>query len=234
MSRIGIVLQARMSSSRLPGKVLKPLCGRPMLARIIERLQSCRRPSIVVLATSDRVEDDPVAALGAALGVAVFRGPLNDVLERYRACAQAHDLDAVVRATGDNPFVDCEEVDRLVDYFLAEKLEYANAFTSFGSGLPVGIGTEIMSRAALECSAREGLAPHHREHVNEYIQENPVLFPQAVLPAPDHKYAPDLSFTVDTPEQFAEAEALLSAFLADNSLGRISTPWLIARAKSVS
>jgi spore coat polysaccharide biosynthesis protein SpsF len=231
MSRTGIVLQARMSSSRLPGKVLKPLCGRPMLAWIIDRLRLCRHADTVILATSERSDDDPVAALAIQAGIAVFRGSLDDVLDRFLRCAQTHDLDTIVRATGDNPFVDPEEIDRLITFFHQGRLDYAQAFPAFGSGLPIGIGTEIMSRRALARSHAEGLKPHHREHVNEYIQENPDLFPQATAPTPDHKHAPTLSVTVDTAAQFERAEDLLRRFLAENPAGQISTPWLIAHAK---
>jgi spore coat polysaccharide biosynthesis protein SpsF len=230
--RIGIILQARASSSRLPGKVLKPLCGRPMLGWIMDRLSQCRNARPLILATSDQSDDDAVAALAEQMGVAVFRGSLDDVLDRFHGCAQRHGLDAIVRATGDNPFVDAEEIDRLVEFFLAGKLAYASAFPSYGSGLPVGIGAEIFSREALETSWHDGVEPHHREHVNEYIQEHPELFPQATLTALPENTAPDLSFTVDTPEQFTDAETLLAEFLAQKPAGAITTPWLIARART--
>lgn len=230
MTRIGIVLQARASSSRLPGKVLRPILGRPMLAWIVDRLRLCREAATLVLATSDRDDDDAVAKLGAELDLPVFRGDLDDVLDRYVACARHFALDAVVRATGDNPFVDWEEADRLIRLFRAGGWDYASAFPSFGSGLPIGIGVEIMSVAALDRSWHEGTQPHHREHVNEYIQENPTLFAQTVLTAPPDKTAPDLSFTVDTAEQFAAAEALMAAHVAEGgTAGRATTPWLIAK-----
>lgn len=232
MSRTGIVLQARASSSRLPGKVLRSMLGRPMLAWVIDRLRACQESDILVLATSDRPDDDAVAMLGAQLDVPVFRGDLDDVLGRFRACAQDFELDTVLRATGDNPFVDAAEADRLVALFQSGAWSYASAFPSFGSGLPIGIGVEIIARDALERSWRDGCEPHHREHVNEYIQENPVLFPQTVLVAPPEKTAPELSFTVDTAEQFAEAEALMAAHVAEGGTpGFVTTPWLIAKTR---
>lgn len=230
MNATGIVLQARMSSSRLPGKVLKPLCGRPMLAWVVDRLRRCRHAETVILATSTGTDDDPVAALAQEMGIALFRGSLDDVLDRYVACARAYDLGAVVRATGDNPFVDPEEIDHLIDFFRAGTLDYASTFPAFGSGLPVGLGAEIMSRAALERSWHEGQAPHHREHVNEYIQEHPELFAQATPPTAADKTAPHLSFTVDTAEQFAQAETLMAQFLAQGAGPWVTTPWLISAA----
>lgn len=228
---IGIVLQARMGSSRLPGKVLKPLAGVPMLGCVIRRLGSARRAGPTFLATTDLAADDAVAALGAERGCAVFRGSEADVLDRYYQCAKAHGLDSIVRATGDNPFVDAEELDRLVDFYLAEGLDYAGAFAELGCPLPKGIGLEIMGFKTLETAWKEGKAPHHREHVNEFILENPDRFAIAAPPCPPEKAAPDLSFTVDTPDEFARAEAFIrrhaEAFPGDEP----STPWLIQAAR---
>lgn len=228
--RVGIILQARMSSSRLPGKVLRPLCGRPMLAWIVERLRLCRKAETVILATSDRPDDNAVAALAEQCGVPAFRGSLDDVLDRFLKCSQTHGLDAIVRATGDNPFVDPQEIDAMIGFFQENRLDYASCFPALGSQLPIGLGAEIISASALEISARDGLAAHHREHVNEYIQENPHLFPQATPPTPPDKSAPTASFTVDTPEQFAQAERLLGQFLAAHPGEMVSTPWLIRHA----
>lgn len=231
MNTTGIVLQARMGSTRLPGKVLMPLADKPMLERILDRLRTCRLAGRVILATGDDAANDPVAKLGASLSVAVFRGSEADVLDRYWACAATFGLNWIVRATGDNPFVDAEECDRLIAFARERSLDYASAFPSFGSGLPIGTGVEIMSRAALERSWREGRAPHHREHVNEYIQEHPGLFRQETLLAPAEKTAPDLSFTVDTPDDFDRVEALWADWLAAGGRGEPGTAWLIGRAR---
>lgn len=234
MSIVGIVLQARMGSTRLPGKVLKTLAGKPMLERILNRLRACRQANMVILATGDGSDNDAVARLGETLGVAVFRGSESDVLDRYYACAAAFGLDWIVRATGDNPFVDAEEGDRLIAFAQGRGLGYASAFPSFGSGLPIGVGLEIMSRAALERSWREGGEPHHREHVNEYIQEHPELFPQQTLTAPADKTAPGISLTVDTPEDFARAESLWAAWTAEGGRGEPGTEWLIHRMRGMA
>ena len=225
--RIGIILQARMGSTRLPGKVLKPLAGKPMIQWIIERLKICKRTDVIVLATSDLDADTPLADFAAFLGIAVFRGSESDVLDRYYRCAMQFGLDYVVRATGDNPFVDAVECDRLVDFYFSHKLDYASSLPEFGSGFPVGIGAEIMSLRALERAWREGHEVHHREHVNEYIHERPHLFRQGTLKAPQEKCAPEQSFTVDTIEQFDTAEALLNEYLSAHIGGQITTEWLV-------
>lgn len=207
--------------------MLKPLCGKPMLAWIVERLRAMRRGGPLVIATSDRAEDDAVAALAADLGVDVFRGSESDVLDRYYRCAKEKRFSTVVRATGDNPFVDPEEGDRLLELFEANGLDYASAFPGFGSGLPAGVGLEVMTFAALERSWKDGKKPHHREHVNEYMQENPALFKQGVLKAPPAKTSSE-SLTIDTPEDFARAERLYAAFQRERPGQSPPAAWAIA------
>ncbi len=202
---IGVVLQARMGSTRLQGKSLRLLAGRPLVGHAIERLRRAVRPDLVILATTDRAEDDALAAFGAEVGIPVFRGDALDVLARYHDCAAAFGLSHVVRATGDNPFVDPVEVDRLVTLHLERAADLSE---SFSGGLPIGIGVEVMTRDALDRSYREGTAPHHREHVDEYVLENPALFRRATLLAPTSKHAPQLSFTIDTDEEFTAAARL--------------------------
>ena len=117
--KVAIITQARLSSSRLPGKILMQMAGAPMLAHHIRRLQLCRQAQAVVLATSDRDDDDEVAALGAELGVQVVRGPLDDVLARFAMAAAAAEADVVVRVTADCPLIDPALIDTLVEGFLA-------------------------------------------------------------------------------------------------------------------
>lgn len=232
MTRIGIVLQARMGSTRLPGKVLKPMLGKPMVQWVIERLQTCRRANVLVAATTTLAQDQPLAELAQALGVPVFRGSENDVLDRYYQCNQTFQFDHIVRATGDNPFVDPEECDRLIALHLAEASDYSCAFPEFGSGLPRGVGVEVFTRAALERSWREGHQANHREHVDEYIQENPALFRIAVLKSPAHKRAPDVSLTVDTEADFQRAQRLYT--ICGNHAGQVRLEDVLATLKGES
>lgn len=206
MKRVGIILQARMGSTRLPGKVLRELAGRPMIEWSIDALTSVIGVEEVILATSDRPEDGVLSTVAEKKGIRFFRGSELDVLDRFYRCAQAFSLDVIVRATGDNPLVDPQEVENLLDFFSQRNLAYATAFPDYGSGLPVGVGTEVFTFAALEEAWRDGRAPHHREHVNELFQENPARFPQATYVAPAEKHAPQLRLTVDTPEDFARVE----------------------------
>jgi len=204
---IGVVLQARMGSTRLPGKVLRDLCGRPMLSHILDRLRRMTRADEVIVATSTLPADDAVAALCAREHVACFRGSELDVLDRYWRATEAHELTHVVRATADNPLVDFEEGDRLVDLHLATGADYTHAFGQ----LPVGVGLECFTRDALQRSFACGHAPNHREHVNEYVQERPQVFHIQELSVPLAKRAPGLRLTVDTPDDFTRATAIYEA-----------------------
>ena len=207
----GIVIQARMGSSRLPGKVLRPIAGKPLLAHVVGRLELLAHAATAVLATTTQNRDDAVADWCAAAGVPCFRGSEEDVLDRYLRCAERFGFTRVVRLTADNPFTDMAELDRLLELQTAGGYDYCH---SFGM-MPLGVGAEVMTLAALRRSHEEGHEPHHREHVNEYIQEHPELFPTGVLEVPAAKRRPDLRLTVDTEEDWRRA-----CVLAETAPGR--------------
>jgi spore coat polysaccharide biosynthesis protein SpsF len=201
---LGIVIQARMGSTRLPGKVLRPIAGRPLLSHVTGRLALLRAQAKAVVATSTLAQDDAIEAWCKGSGVACFRGDEQDVLDRYLRCAEAFGFGLIVRLTADNPFTDIVELDRLIDLQASAGLDYAH---SFGM-MPIGVGAEIFTLNALRCSHREGLAAHHREHVNEYMQEHPEIFRSAALDIPLAKRAPRLRLTVDTEEDWQRADML--------------------------
>jgi len=196
-----------MGSTRLPGKVLRPIGHLPLLGHVLGRLSLLRHAATAVVATSTLGQDDLIASYCRAAGVPCFRGSEGNVLERYFACASAFGFRHIVRLTADNPFTDTEELDRLIDMHLRER----NAFThSFGQ-MPLGVGAEIFTLEALERSHREGHAAHHREHVDEYMIENPELFQTGILQAPPAKIMPDLRLTVDTEDDWSVADRLVRA-----------------------
>lgn len=201
---VGVIIQARMGSTRLPGKVLKPIVGKVLLDHVLGRLSQLEYPVKIVVATSDLPQDDAIAQHCLCMGVAVFRGSETDVLDRYYQCARENRFEHVVRLTADNPFTDMEELQRLIKQHLTQYHDYTH---SFGS-MPLGVGAEIFTFAALEKSAREGHAPNHREHVNEYIQENPDVFRIGVLEVAAAKRCPDLRLTVDTEDDYQRACAI--------------------------
>jgi spore coat polysaccharide biosynthesis protein SpsF len=198
---LGVIIQARMGSTRLPGKVLKDIAGKPLLGHIVGRLGHLHHPIGIVVATSLLDKDNAIANWCDFQGVDSFRGSETDVLDRYLQCAEMFGFDNIVRLTADNPFPDIEELDRLIALHLHEKSDYAH---SFGQ-LPIGVGAEIFAIDSLRRSHREGLAPHHREHVNEYIPEHPELFKISVLAIPPSKVRPDLRLTVDTVQDYQRA-----------------------------
>ena len=166
------IIQARVGSMRLPGKILKPLLGEPVLARMLERVKRAKKLDMIVVATTDRPEDDATAELAKKCGVQVFRGSEQDVLDRfYRAATEAH-ADTVVRLTGDCVLHDPQVIDEVVERFFGKKLDY----TSTPANYPEGLDTEVFSFFALEEAASKAAMPSEREHVTLYIRNHPERF----------------------------------------------------------
>ena len=210
--RVGIILQARMESTRLPGKVLKQIEGKPMLWHIVERLKKVKQSDELVIATSTNTEDRAVVELAESCSIRCFAGSEKDVLDRFYQASKEFRFEQIVRATGDNPLVDPEEADRLISIQLKTAADYSSNKSEVNSGLPVGIGVEVFSFPALERSWVEGKNEDHREHVDEYILQNRDSFNIQVLPAPEGKRAPHLRLTVDTMEDLSFIRAIYRRF----------------------
>lgn len=197
--KVGIILQARMGSKRLPGKTTLPILGRPMIHYVIERLKRVRTAQNIVLAVPDTAPDQVLEGVALAEGIDFFAGAEDDVLDRYRAAGRRLALDHIVRATGDNPLVDPVEVERLIRFHVEGQFEYAENFTV----LPRGVGGEVFSAEGLERCWRLSDQPHQREGVNDYILEHPEVFRRATLEYNPYPGIPrELDCTVDTQEQF--------------------------------
>jgi len=190
-------LQARMGSTRLPGKVLMRVQGMTMLQRAVERLRAARALDGVAVLTTTLDEDTVVAEEADRLGVACYRGPDRDVLARFRQAAEVFRPEVIVRATADNPLIDIGSVDRIVATLRAEGLDYC-----MERSLPVGAATEAITGAALARVDQLGRLPHHREHVTIYIKEHREEFLAAFPDPPAELRLPDVRITVDTPEDF--------------------------------
>lgn len=186
-----------MSSSRLPGKVLAPVLGQPMIARQIERLGRSRRIDRIIVATSEEASDDPLAEALTALGLDVVRGPLSDVLGRFLlALDQVPDADVVLRLTADCPLADWRTIDALIDLLASSGADYANM--AMPRTFPHGLDAEAMRPQALRRAGREAVTAHDREHVTPYIYADPTRFRLSCLtrtPSLAH-----LRWTVDYPE----------------------------------
>lgn len=175
-ARVSIVIQARMSSNRLPGKVLMPLAGRPALLRMVERVRRVRGAKHLVVATSGELSDDPVAALCREAGVACVRGPLDDVLGRVVAAVPVG-CEAVVRLTGDCPLVDPALVDRHIERFGALGSGPGYVTNAVTRTFPDGLDVEVMSHELLKEADRMATSASDREHVTAWIQRNAVVTP---------------------------------------------------------
>lgn len=210
--RVLAILQARMSSTRLPGKVLAPLLGRPMLARQMERLARCESLGLLVVATSDRPEDLPIVELCAAQGAACFRGSLDDVLDRFYQCARECSAGHVVRLTGDCPLTDPEMIDALVRFYLENDFDYASNCRP--PTLPDGLDAEVFTFAALEAAWREAADPFEREHVVPYIIRRPERFGLANWTWP--RDLSGLRWTVDEPEDLDFVRRVYEALYPGN------------------
>lgn len=208
--RVGAIIQARMQSTRLPGKTLLNLAGEPILSHVLRRVLAVRGLDQVVLATTERADDDPVAALGERMRVGVFRGSEEDVLDRYLQAARAFTLDIVVRVTGEDPLVDPETVEQLLALHAAAGADYSSNLMP--RTFPVGLDAEVFPTGLLEDLAGRPLTPEHREHVTLFVREHPEEFKTANLWAPPWLYGPDLRFTVDTGEDFRLMEAIYARF----------------------
>jgi spore coat polysaccharide biosynthesis protein SpsF len=167
------IVQARMGSTRLPGKVLLPLSGIPVIEHIVTRLRCCHTFKTIVVATSIDPSDDAIEQWCKQKRVAYYRGSLMDVLDRYYQAATAHQADAVVRITGDCPVIDPAIVDEVVLGFIAGGYD---AFSLAGE-FPDGLDCQVFSYSAIAKAWREATLPSEREHVGPYIEKNhPELF----------------------------------------------------------
>lgn len=174
MNKVVAIIQARMGSTRLPGKVLKEILGRPLLSYMIERLKGARRIQEIVIATPEGDPDRPIRELAESLGVGSFAGSEEDVLDRYYQAARRFEADPIVRLTADCPLIDPALVDRIIGRYLENQGQLDHLALS--GRFPDGLDTELFSFAALERAWWEAKRPSEREHVTPYIWKNPHLF----------------------------------------------------------
>jgi spore coat polysaccharide biosynthesis protein SpsF len=169
------IIQARMQSTRLPGKVLKTLGGRTVLSHVVNRVQAARHIDDVVVATSDLDADDAIEQMCASKGWKCVRGSEQDVLSRYALAAKTSKADIVVRVTSDCPLFSPKILDAMLDAFDPENMDYMS--TNFPTrSFPVGLDCEIMRVQSLLTAAKEATSDHDREHVTPYLYTNPNLF----------------------------------------------------------
>lgn len=206
------IIQARMGSSRLPGKVLKPLLGRPMLWHIVQRLRFVNGILETVVATSDRPGDEPIRRFCREQGIPFFAGSEEDVLDRFYQAARTFEGDPLIRVTGDCPFVDPDLVGRLLDRYRAGGYDHfaiatgAGAIFLAGGRFPDGLDAECFSFASLERAWREATDPADREHVTPYMWRNKFLFRCSHLTG--EKDYSSCRWTVDNEDDFRLVEKI--------------------------
>ena len=209
------ILQARMSSTRLPGKVLMPLAGVPMVLRQIERLRRARQMDRLVVATSTETSDDPLVTALRAADVAVYRGSLDNVLARFIGALDANPADHVVRLTADCPLADPDVLDAAIALHMDQSAAYtSNTPESFA--FPKGLDVEVISASALRQAAAEASSPEDFEHVTWGIWTHPERWKIAWLKSPKADDG-DIRWTVDTPDDYAFVAAVYDALYIPRS-----------------
>lgn len=209
---IAAIIQARMSSSRLPGKVMKDLAGAPMLARQLERVARARRLDRVEVATSEVREDDVIVRLCAKLEIPCFRGALDDVLDRCYQAARHHAPEHIVRLTADCPLADWGVIDSAIRLHLSGGYDYTSNIME--RSFPRGLDVEVMTFTALETAWREAELPSEREHVTPFLLNRPGTYRLGSLTR-----SPSLAkhrWTVDYPEDHAFVRAVYEALYPRN------------------
>lgn len=201
-----IVVFARMDSRRTPGKVLADLGGRLMLGRVLDRLHRSSRCRRLIIATSDRPVDDPVATFAATEGVSCFRGAADDVAGRAAACLDRFGLNWMLRISGDSPFIDPNVVDGVIDLFLRDRPDLAT--NVHPRTFPTGCSAEAVTAAAMRRILHETSDPSMREHVTAWIYAHAGDWRISNLSAADSRFT-GTSLVVDTPEELALAVAMV-------------------------
>jgi spore coat polysaccharide biosynthesis protein SpsF len=204
--RIVCIIEARFSSVRLPGKVLMPILGTPMLGRVIERVRLARTVDAIVVATTDASADDPVAAFVSASGAGVFRGSEDDVLNRVASAARAHDADMIVEITGDCPLVDPGLVDKVVGDFCAGGADFVSNILPHTA--PRGTDVRVFTADAVAEIDRRSTDPADREHVSLHFWEHPERYRLRNVVTDLPASAADVRLTVDTKEDLEFARAI--------------------------
>lgn len=208
------IIQARMTSTRLPGKVLMEVMGRPLLAYQVERLRRVSSIDELVVATTINAQDDPIVSLCDKLRISTYRGSEHDVLSRYYEAATSHNADTVVRFTSDCPLIDPGLSDRTVRRFLDDPaIDYcATDIATY----PRGVDTEVFSYTTLAEAFVEGTLPQEREHVTYFIYTRPGRYRLEKVRNEGANWG-QYRLTVDTPEDLALIQALLARLYPVNT-----------------
>lgn len=233
---IGCIIQARISSTRLPEKVLKKLpynSGETVLEQVIKRVRQIAGVDKIIIATTTQEEDLKIVSLAERVGVESFRGSLDHVLERYYLAAKNFQLSQIIRVTSDCPCLDPEVTSHILHSHLAGDYDYSS--NSLQRTYPHGLDSEVFTFSALEEAFKNATEKYEKEHVTPYIyKSNPQKFKLNLVLAPDHQKAPDIRITLDTPDDYALLCAVYDLLYTQNPEFKVqdlinlfkSKPWL--------
>ena len=174
--KVVVIIQARMGSTRLLGKILKDIAGKPMLAHVIERLKNAKLVDEIVIATTRQEEDRTILKFADKSRVKSFAGSGEDVLDRYYQAAKKYQADVVVRITSDCPLIDPDVVDQVIVFYLKNKSTVGYVSNSLKRSYPRGLDTEVFPFEVLKRAWQEANKPYQREHVTPYIYQHPEIF----------------------------------------------------------
>jgi spore coat polysaccharide biosynthesis protein SpsF len=215
-SKIVVVIEARMTSSRLPGKVMLPANGKPMLEHLVNRLKPVKSIQGIVLATTINQTDDYLVEFAQQQGIAWFRGSEENVLLRVIGAAESVDADIIVEVTADCPIIDPLLVEQSVQMFLHNSCDFLSNGSipgdSIGCGYPIGMASPVFSLETLKRSAAMTKEPLDHEHVTLYILNHPELFSHIYLIAPADLYWPELALTLDEPKDYELLKKIIEYF----------------------
>jgi len=232
------IVQARTGSTRLRNKIFEPICGKPLLGWVIDRLREARLIDQIVIATTTNRDDERVVKFALEEGLPCVCGSEEDVLDRFITVLDKYPAKTIVRATGDNPLTDARLLDLLIEKHLASKADYTGLEAEF----PYGLSAEVVSADALRKAHAQSSSPKHREHVTTYIHSQPGMFSIGRIDPPDYLIGRRFRLTVDTGADLLLMRALCGrlekagkAFNAENAVALVdSDPELLKINNHVS
>jgi spore coat polysaccharide biosynthesis protein SpsF len=215
MAEVTCITQARMTSTRLPGKILMPVMGRPLLEYHIRRLQQVGEIDNLIVATTINADDDPVVTLCDELGVTIYRGPEHDVLSRFLGAGEMVDSEVIVRVTADCPLIDPRLVGQLIDFYTSNSdVDYS----ALDRGIICsGLDCEIFTFEMVKQADAMAVSDHQREHVTPYFYQNTDSFRQQLLQVPTEPFT-QYHWSVDTPEDFELVGKMIGQIAANKGV----------------
>jgi len=224
--RIGVIIQARMQSTRMPGKVLMSLPfpnGRPVLSRIVESLVKVEKIDKIIVATSIEKENDPIEEFCIKNGIAVYRGDELDVQSRFIHLIEEYGFDHVIRLTGDNPIIDCKYLEIAISSHLKSNSDYTKT-----TGLPLGTNFELIKSGVLSCRSKENRSQEEKEHVTYHFAKSDDFSRNIIQFSTDIS---DLRLTIDYPQDYAMLSIIFQSDIGAITLENIQRiitqfPWI--------